>query len=206
MKIKLFTIVLCFLSLSMSSQETILDKVSKETCEYLGSDEIKNLKNSEKTLKLGVFIIGLYTKYKTELKKEGITFDAANGRDSGRELGEKIGMNMVNFCPEVLIALAAQDDDKFEEKEELTKEKFEVITGKIVSVKGNEYSTLVVKDDNGKTQKFLWLSNFKGSDKLIETKKPKNLKVKVSYINLEVYSPKLKEYVVRKQIVEIEYL
>ena len=58
------------------------------------------------------------------------------------------------------------------------------------------------RDDNSG----VWLNNFEGSDKLINSKKIKNLKVKLSYINVELYSPKLKEYIVRKQISKIEYL
>lgn len=203
MRIKLLTIVMCFLSVSIFSQESALDKVAKETCEYLTSKEIVNLETSEKTLKLGLHMMTLYTKYKNELNKEGITFDMGNPGNAGRAFGEKIGMNMVKFCPDALIALASQEgfgDDEFDEEVSKT------ITGEIVSVEGDEYSTLIVKDINGRTQKFLWLSNFKGSDKLIETKRPKNLKVNVSYVNVEIYSPKLKEYVVRKQITEIEYL
>ena len=203
MKIIFLTIVLCLLSVSIFSQESALDKVAKETCDYLSSKEIINLETSEKTLKLGLHMMTLYTKYKTELNKEGISFDLSNGGDAGRAFGEKIGMNMVKFCPDALIALASQQgfvDD------EPNVDNSKTISGKIVSVKGEEFSTLIIKDINGKTQKFLWLSNFKGSDKLIETKKPKNLKVEVTYINVEIYSPKLKEYVVRKQITGIEYL
>tara|TARA_R110002073_G_scaffold15953_2_gene62076 strand:- start:5609 stop:6229 length:621 start_codon:yes stop_codon:yes gene_type:complete len=193
-------------SIAYSQDKTsALDKVAKETCEYLNKDEVKSLNNSEKTMKLGVFIITIYGKYKDELEKEGVFFDISKGEKGGRDFGEKVGMNMVKFCPDALMALAGKDDFNEVEVDEMV-EVGKFVEGKILSIKGEEVNTLTIKDVSGKTQKFLWLENFKGSDKLIETRKVKNIKVKVSYKNIEVYSPKLKEYIVRKQVTEIEYL
>ena len=200
-------VILFLLATSIvSSQEgmSALDKVAKETCEYLNKDEIKALSVSERTMKLGLFIITIYGKYKDGLEKEGIIFDIGQGEDGGRAFGEKVGMNMIKFCPEALMALAGKNVKEVEVDETVLEGNY--IEGKIISIKGEDILVLTVKDTSGKTQKFLWLENFKGSDKLIEARKVKKIKVKVSYKNIEVYSPKLKEYIIRKQITEIEYL
>ena len=110
---------------------------------------------------------------------------------------------MVKFCPEALMMLADKDDD-----EDVVKPK-EIefsVPGKLKTISGEELSIVSLKDENGKTQKFVWLNNFEGSDRLINSKKIKNLKVNLSYKNVELFSPKLKEYIVRKQITKIEYL
>jgi len=212
MKLKIALVFLLMISSVVSSQEKedIVDKVAKETCEYLSSDEVKGLSGEVLAMKMGVKIFALYGVYKEELNAAGIVFDLNNAQESGRKLGERIGMNMIKFCPDVLIALAEDDafDDDTEDNFDDIEEKLGVnyFEGEIKKIEGEDILTLVIKDTSGKTQKFIWLENFKGSDRLIEQNKVKKLKVKVFYTDIEVYSPKLKEYVVRKQITQIDYL
>jgi hypothetical protein len=153
----------------------------------------------------------LYGQYTKELNEAGVVFDSSNAEESGRKLGEKVGLNMVKFCPEVLMALADSQGllDETDNTEMIDKSTFledKSINGVIKKMEGDDIVTLVVKDESGKTQKFLWLENFSGSYKLIESKIVNKLKVMVYYKSIEVYSPKLKEYVVKKQITRIDYL
>jgi len=201
---KVVFILLLLVSIITSAQEEMsaLDKVAKETCEYFEKNqkEISKLDNQEKLTKLGLKMFALYDKYKEELNKEGIEFDLSKGDESGRAFGEKVGLSMAQFCPDILVALSREVNKREEKNEE------DFVEGVITSVKGDEINTVMVKDISGKSQKFLWLSNFKGSDRLIENRRIKRQKVKVYYINIEVYSPKLQEYVIRKQITRIDYL
>lgn len=199
---KIFTLLIILATLNISAQEeSVLDLVAKETCEYLQSEEIQLLSNNDKTMKLGVFIITKYSEYEDRFKAEGIDFDLSNGaQNAGRQFGEKVGITMVKYCPEVLMALGTDDNtNKYEEDEY-------AIQGKINSIEGNEFSTIIVKDSSGKMQKFLWMENFSGSEKLINNVSVEGLKVEVIYKNFECYSPQLKEYVIRKKIIAIDFL
>ena len=187
----------------MFSQKSYLDKISKETCEYLSSTEMDTLSKKDKVLKLGVFIIGLYNKYEKKLKKEGIIFDFSKGKSGGRAFGEKVGVNMLKFCPKVLVALS-QDSNTKDDVQENTTTQF--VLGKLIRVQEKEFASIIMIDENGKTQKFLWLHNFKGSEKLIQGVDLEGLKIKISYKTIECYSPQLKEYISRKQVIEIIYL
>ena len=91
--------------------------------------------------------------------------------------------------------------------EEPAEELFEV-SGSLVSVVGDEFSTVILKDEEGKTQKFLWLQNFKGSDQLIQSLENLNAASNVTliYNNIECYSPQLKDYIIRKVIVELTFV
>jgi hypothetical protein len=186
MKLKIALIFLLMMSSIVSSQEkeNILDVIAKKTCEYLSSDEIKDLSGEPLAMRMGVKIIQLYDQYKKELNEIGIVFDSDNAEESGRKLGEKVGMNMIKFCPDVLMALVDREsvtDDEVD-KEMIGKASFledNYVKGKIKKMEGDDIITLVVKDNSGKTQKFLWLENFTGSDKLIETKKVNKLEVMV---------------------------
>lgn len=206
MKLRITIVFFLMITLTISSQEkeSIIDKVAKETCQYLSSDEVKGLSGEPLAMKMGIKIFQLYGQYTEELNEAGVVFDSSNAEESGRKLGEKIGINMVQFCPEVLMALAG--DDEFIDAANQDDKVETYIEGVVRKLEGDYISTLVIKDNSGKTQKFLWLENFTGSDKLIEAKKLNRLKVKVFYKNLEIYSPKLKEYVVKKQITRIDYL
>ena len=200
MKKKILLLCLAFTGLISFAQETTLDKISKETCEYLSALDLKTLSSKEKNMELGLYIIKLYTKYEAKLKEEGIFMDLTKGKQGGAEFGEKIGVNMIKFCPDVLIALASEDA----KSEEVTSAYLE---GTIKKISGEELYTVEIKDTTGKTQKLIWLNNFEGSDELIELeKKAKGKSVKVSYENIEYFSPKLKEYIVRKKITKVEFL
>lgn len=199
MKYLIFCSVFLILTYGQS-QESAIDKIAQKTCDYMDSDEMANLDKSEKTAKLGVFIISQYSEYKEELAKEGIEIDFSE-ENSSRKFGEKVGFAMVDVCPNTLIALA--DTENLKEKDDGAHLSF---TGNIISVKGEDFSFVQVKNSEGIVQNFLWLSNFKGSERLISNNLAIGAEVKVKYKNTECFSPKLKEYINRKEIVEIEYL
>jgi hypothetical protein len=200
MKNYLLVLSCLLLSVQLFSQESYIDKIAKETCEYLESDEIMAIVNGDiKSQKLGAFMITLYNQYEDELLKEGFVIDFSDGSNSGRDFGEQVGMHMAKFCPTTLIALAGEI-----ESDEVEIDTYEV-TGKIVAVQGNEFSTVILKDEAGKTQKFLWLQNFKGSDTLIQSLEglDKMPQVKIVYRNIECFSPQLQDYIIRKEIIEM---
>ncbi|PHS07979.1 MAG: hypothetical protein COA88_07660 [Kordia sp.] len=195
---KIIAPILLLLSINMFSQESIMDKVANATCEYLQQDEIKSLTSDEMTAKLGLFMLSFYSDHEREFESAGVKVDWNSGK-SGEEFGQSIGIKMAGLCPDILMLLAGStsDTDDYESF---------VIEGKLKSITGDEFSYINIKDTLGKSQKFLWLSNFKGSDRLIDADKIKGIKVNVTYKKTECYSPKLKEYIIVKEIVEIEYL
>lgn len=194
------TTLLLLLSMSMFAQETILDKVALATCEYLQKDENKSLSTDEMTVKLGLFMISYYSDHEKEFEKEGVIVDW-DSEEGGEGFGQKIGIKMASICPETLMSFAGDmNSDEGDQVDSF------FVQGKLKSITGNEFSYINIEDESGKSQKFLWLSNFKGSDKLIENDKVKGIEVSVTYKNTECYSPKLKEYIIVKEIIEIEYL
>ena len=190
-------------SLNVFAQEivTTIDKIANETCNYFieNKEELTKFSSNERVTKLGLQMLSLYDKYKAELLLEGIEVDVSD-ESSTEAFGEKVGFAMAKYCTDVLIMLA--EDFPEEKEEEITF----YIEGEIKNISGSEISTIAIKDALGKTQKFVWLNNFEGSDKLIYTENIVGLKVKITYKNIELYSPVLKEYIVRKQVTKIEYL
>lgn len=200
---KKITFLLLFIAIGTFSQEKVsaLDKISKLTCEYLNSEKFKTLNKANKTSGLGLFIIGSYSKFEKELVEEGLEFDFGSS-DGGRKFGEKVGVNMLKFCSEALIAFSKLEDDKVE----VIEEKVLSMSGEITRIKGKEFSMVYLRDKDNTIQKFVWLRNFIGSDKLIYADSVKGMKVKIMYQNIEWYLPKIKEYITRKEITGIEYI
>lgn len=193
--------ILFFVSIT-SAQESVLDKISKETCEYLESNDISNLSAEEKQAKLGLKILSLYNKYEKELNKEGLVLDLSGGEEAGYEFGEKVGMNMVQFCPKALMSLVGGDlEEENYEKEQ------SYVDGEVKKITGEDLYMVELKDTQGKIQKFIWLSNFEGADALLDYSKAlKNKEVRVFYEAMEIFSPKLKDYIIRNKIVKLEIL
>ncbi len=186
--------------LSQETKESTLDIIAKKTCEYLDSEELVVLDIQQKTIKLGAFIITLYGEYEEQLKEEGYSMDFSSD-SAGEEFGEKVGIHMVKFCSNSLVAFAG-------ESEVLEDENVGYFLGKIEAIVGEDISFIEVRNNEGILQKFVWLGNFIGSDVIIssEMNDIKNMNVKIAYKNTECFSRKLNEYIIRKEIIKIEYL
>lgn len=191
-----------------NAQESTLDKVSLKICEYFqdNKEDMDKMDHDQKIAKFGLKMVEIYMEYEDDFKKEGIDFDLSKGASEGEKLGEMIGMNMVKHCPEFLLALAADDieNDNSSSSEGSFSSSLE---GKIKKITGEDLYVLEVKDTDGKTQKLVWLTNFEGSDELLELDgKVKGKSVKVFFENIEFFSPKMQEYIVRKKITKLEFL
>ncbi|MCH2031995.1 MAG: hypothetical protein MK202_03140 [Tenacibaculum sp.] len=202
---RISTLLIALLSFgNIVAQDSALDKMAMEICEYFNKNEkeFKGMSTSDLTAKLGVQMVQTYLKYKDELAKEGINYDLTKGRSEGEKMGAKVGVSMIKFCPDVLMAIAG--DEEYEDENEVVELYLE---GTLKKVSGEDLYVVELKDTDGKIQKFVWLTNFEGSDRLIDLGNDvKGTKVGVSYTNLEYFSPKLKEYIVRKKITRLEFL
>ena len=131
--------------------------------------------------------------------------------NAANDIGEKMGMKLVTRCPAMLgfmMTLAAEDMKNEEalaaEPDEDTvvpnynDDDYEMpsVTGKLVELKGKEMLTLVVETEKGKKIECVLVHSFEGSDKLMGENlyRLKGKKVKVSYTEYPVYSPKLKNF------------
>lgn len=198
---KIFALLFVLISTTIFCQESIFDKVAIETCEYMNSKEVSNLTGNDLSNKLGVFIVQRYNEYKDEFVAADFDLDFTKGEDEATKLGEKIGLTMVNHCPDILIALSenmAEDDD--------SEVSVNIVKGEILSIEESDFTYVFVQDEDGKRQKLYWIQNFAGSFDLTDMQNWKEKKVAIEFVNFECYSAQLKEYITKKEIVSIEYL
>ncbi len=174
------------ISLAANAQDAY-QKTASETC-----DCINDLKKSGITkisdTQLGVCMIKAYTNHKSEFPKDKqFSLDDENG--GFETLGAEIGLKMMDYCPEILMSFT---DD--EESEGASAATVHSLTGKITEIKTEQFVSIMVKDDNGRTHAMILLNYFASATMFTEGKVKKGDKVTVTYNEVELYDPKMKEF------------
>ncbi len=203
MKIKVFfpLFLLATLSgLSLSAQD-LMDKLADASCECISRQDVDNMTQEQLQMQLGFCIMEAVGKYPEEFQKE---YGNLNPSDQAamNKLGEQIGMKMAFKCPTVLMKVA-----DVQTQVQTAPAALQVLTGTVKSIEGEEFATVTLTDEQGRSHKLLWLRYFKGSERFInEPSKVVGSKVQVKVESVEYYSPKAKEYFGRKEIREVEFL
>lgn len=188
-----------FLALIMSASpsfgQDLLDDMAHAACSCL---ESKNLSDNYEKLKFeaGMCILSYYQEHSNEVNEYfGITeFNA----ETGRVIGEKLGVKMVVVCPELVMKLGQSKIDNEADDDGLSTY---TISGKVTKVEGADLITYHIKSDDGKTYKVVWYRNFEGSEILVDDPKVivgKNVAVTVE--DVECYVPRAKGYYSVKEI------
>ncbi|MFM9947924.1 MAG: hypothetical protein ACKV1O_08305 [Saprospiraceae bacterium] len=188
-------------------QEEIYNLIAQETCECMEGKDVLNMKSEDIEMQLGMCMLGSYSEHSGDLEKE-----ADLGNQTGMEaLGEKIGVLMFGKCPQTLMAVAtsmqAEGDPMLDDLPPMLDESQEwdggeELTGAIVRMTNHgDVSYLVLKDEAGTEHELMWLRYFEGSESLLENPEAGiGRKAMIYWIPMEVYSPKTRDYAVRKEI------
>lgn len=110
---------------------------------------------------------------------------------------KEIIIEMAHNCPIIF--------SSFITKEDLKKgTQFITLNGSIIKITNEQFTTVSVKDNSGITQDYLVLSDFKGSNLLIENKLKKGDVVSLLYGEIKLYDAKAKSFKDFKVIKSIE--
>jgi hypothetical protein len=183
-----FTFVSFF---SNAKGQDIADILTEEVCSCAAGNNEKNqdAQSRNMEMELGICIITSVSNHKEAVKaKYG---DVLQDEDAMGKLGTDIGLKMASVCPDIFMALAEMSDD---DEAPAVEEVYSTIEGRIVEVKTEQFLTVVVKDNSGRTHTLLVLTFFEGSDLLIEDKLKKNDKVSIDYLEQEFYDAKAKDF------------
>ncbi|MDZ4678821.1 MAG: hypothetical protein SGI94_00180 [Saprospiraceae bacterium] len=188
-------------------QEAIYNLIAQETCDCMADKDVSNMKSEDIEMNLGLCMLGSFSKHSGELGGEA---DLSN--DTAMEaLGEKIGILMFGKCPQTLMAVAtsmqAESDPMLDDLPPMLEESAEwdgggELTGAIVRMSNTgDVSYLVLKDEAGVEHELMWLRYFDGSEPLLENPEAGiGRKAMIYWVPMEIYSPKTKDYAVRKEI------
>jgi len=205
---RLILILTCFFAYYASAQD-YMEKIAEGTCDCIAKKKL-NLNNDEQLkLNLGLCMMEAYGKYEKLVPKKD-RLDLSNSAQM-RAFGEKLGIKMISFCPDFLMAVGKQalKDDAIEEDstavsvdEAIALEDLSV-EGTIHSITKNHYLILTVKESTGKSHQFYLINNFENSYLITDQVLQNKDKVKVSYFETELYDVQLNKFLISKVITDI---
>ena len=184
-------------SLPLAAQG-LIDKLADASCECISKQDVDNMSQEQMQMQLSLCMMEAVGKYPEEFQKE---FGNLNPGDQAamNKFAEQVGMKMAFKCPTVLMKVA-----DVQAQVQATTSTLQVLAGTIKAIDGEEFATVTLTDEQGRTHKLLWLRYFKGSERFIsEPSKVIGSKVQVKVESVEYYSPKAKG---RKEIREVKFL
>lgn len=186
-------LVLCFtLSNSFAqedSKEDYLDKVASKACECI--ENKSNEKETLNTMDLGACLLISAKDYKEQLLEEhGLDMSSLTSEE-GERLGELIGLRMAFVCPSTLALMS----DMVDEEDDENNLKTMTSSGKITKIEEGSFIVFQLKNEQGKSEKFYWLT-FVSSEYDLQNDYTnlKGKKVSIDYVEQEFFDPRLKEY------------
>lgn len=199
----LLFLLLLISNMSWAQTEKEVEKISVLTCECL-QDKYKQLKKSDATkiqFELGICMLSASQTVGYE-----IDLDDPNAAE---ELGARVGQYLAFNCPEFmeLIGKMMEDDADFVDKvtenygssSEASESQYTF--GEVLEVSSGEFVTVKIETDTGKKETFYWMQYFEGAE-LLENDREEiiNESVLIEFDEMEVYSPKLEDYIQIKVI------
>lgn len=193
-------VLLVFLFSSLIYSQDAYEIIAKETCECLSLKKINYESTSKEDIQkeVGLCMIQSYTSHINDFKpEEKINFDDEGGME---KMGEAVAMKMLVHCPEIIMEMGklAQDEDKNANVETST------IDGEIQDIKTEQFVTIILKDKNGRVHNLLILDYFDTASLFTNNEIKKKDNISVSFSEVELYDPKMKEFRYFKIISKIE--
>ncbi|MDX1665892.1 MAG: hypothetical protein R3350_01625 [Saprospiraceae bacterium] len=197
MKPFLLLVFLTAFAFQTFGQDTI-DQLAKESCECTAAKNLDELDSNQLNMELGLCIMDALDSLDPDSRSE-LNVDITDPVGM-RKLGEKIGLKMASICPDLMMKIA-----QVETKADINP--VQELRGTLRGIEGNEFSFLIVEDQTGRKQRYLWFHYFEGSEKLIED--PLGVigkKVIITFETVEGFSPQLKDYYTLKEVRSLEFV
>ena len=182
-----FTLALFFSFVFVQAQQDYMDKIAEEVCECIADKKNDNTELFK--MELGVCVIQATKNYHTELKRDyGVDASNLNGPES-EKLGEIIGVHLINFCPETLLAIG-----KMVEEAETYEETFNLV-GTIEKVHEGQFIVFDVRNENNRIEKLYWLLYIDSEFDIVNNYKDLvGKKVRVNVFLNELFDARILEY------------
>ncbi len=210
MKKNLLLLVFSLFLVSAQAQK-FADKASVETCDCINKTDIPdNISNEEyqKILSscLSAPLISYYDKICKELK-----IAADMSQESYEAVGAKIGTKLVENCPKFM-KMAMRVEENKATSTPVTKSEEEVgkegnASGIVKAIDKKDFYYLTLENSMGSKESFIWLRFFKGSTPFENNPAAQvGKKVSLKYRELRCYSPEMNDYVIKKEITEVNFV
>lgn len=172
----------------MASAQDVMETMAKEACDCIAAKnlDIQNLSAEKLQTEFGICALQSYGKHKEAYDK--ISPSDIGNADSMRKLGERIAMQMLGVCPDIVLSLAKDSETEEPPVVALT------IEGTIIEFVTEQFVTIKVKDKNQRLHNFIILDYFDTASLYTDGLIKKKDNVIVSYSEIELYDAKTKEF------------
>ena len=176
------------------SKDQLSDKLAEKACGCVEKQEVTK-ENFELTI--GICLLEGINAYEKDVEKH-FGKDVISNDKKMEELGYEVGKRMGLKCPSAFKFMMEEEDEVVEEvSEDLT------LTGKVSEIKSDQFMTFVVKEDSGKNNQFILLSNFDNAFLLTDKVLKVTDNVDVTYYEMELFDAKLGKFVSYKIVTDI---
>lgn len=194
MRLFTFTLIIFGLSIFGSYGQGYMDDIAQQACECISEMDGEMLRTEEGATQMGICMLVEAQKYSRKIKRD-FGLDMSNIGENGEQLGEIVGMRMVQFCPEALIAMAEYTSQDNEVNSDPEHEQFKKLSGEIVGIEDTQFVIFTVEDENGKRTRLVWMESFPNEFGLEDNYMGlKNEEVIVNYVAREYYDPRISQY------------
>lgn len=200
-----------FIALFFTQQvyaQDVLDILADKSCECIDRIEYEGKSEEELQVEFGLCLFAEAQDHTTELKEQYKIDFNKNPNKAGKKLGELVGIRMVGYCPEYILALtgsqsfesarktyrgetsseSASDDEVVAEVDSTKSEESLTVKGKIQGINNGTFVSVSLVTEDSSIIKLYWFDFFTNSELLIddlENLKTKN--VEVTYREQEIF-------------------
>lgn len=175
------------------TKEQLSEKLAEKAC---GCAEKQEITKENFELTIGICLLEGISAYEKDVEKhygKDIISNDLKMEELGYEVGKKMGLR----CPVVFKFML---DDL--EEDNNADEQFEV-SGKVSEIKSEQFITFIIKEDSGKTNQFILLSNFENAFLLTDKVLKVADNVDVTYYEMELFDAKLGQFISYKIVSDI---
>ncbi|MDP5096318.1 MAG: hypothetical protein NWP90_01315 [Flavobacterium sp.] len=175
------------------TKDQLSEKLAEKACTCAEKQEITK-ENFELTI--GICLLEGISAYEKDVEKH-YGKDIISNDSKMEELGYEVGKKMGLRCP-VVFKFMLDDLDEDNNADE----QFEV-SGKVSEIKSEQFITFIIKEDSGKTNQFILLSNFENAFLLTDKVLKVADAVDVTYYEMELFDAKLGQFISYKIVSDI---
>jgi len=175
------------------TKDQLSDKLAEKACDCAGKQEITK-DNFELTI--GICLLEGINAFEKDVEKhygKNILNNEAKMEDLGTNVGGRMGLK----CPTVFKFMLDEEAESEEPEADL------MISGKISEIKSEQFITFIVKEDSGKNNQFILLTNFDNSFLLTDKVLKVADAVDITYYEMELFDAKLGKFVSFKIVADI---
>lgn len=170
------------------TKDELSEKLAEKACACAEKQEITK-ENFELTI--GICLLEGINAFEKDVEKH-YGKDIITNSEKMEELGYEVGKRMGLKCPTVFQFMI--DEESAGGEEDFETEELSV-SGKVSEIKSDQFISFVVKEDSGKNNPFILLSNFDNSYLLTDKVLKVSDAVDVFYYELELFDAKLGKFV-----------